>query len=427
MSNVIEKVSSKARLPYWWIDAVVIEYLDCRSFAGQNEIWEFHIGAVPEELIIEALNKHNVVVFGTIVQNVHEEVFKSRLIGRMISAVPVPVGITPEDLIPNGQISPYHFPFRPNPIEKWDPKLDFSSHFQVFDEDKLWQWKIAEFISVEGRSYGKWVSDEIDLEVLDEITPKLAELRNPPIRPGQPGHSDFQKRVEEFYNWLEQIRRPITNQLYEIHSLKKKHVKGASKIITFDPPILSKFEDFTVDDGKMKTRFHAEPVFYRACVAHCRKASELSSSDRVEDKLDEIYQERVEAVITAAACLEAYINTIGSELIPRWKLYTQLSPEAKGHLCLLSKGNEHIFEPDREPYQAFGKIIDLRHRFLHYKKNRENVRITTTATITWIESKMGYDFVNKLPRRIRDLIRELCDAIEIPIPAWFESDSVWKV
>ena len=110
--------------------------------------------------------------------------------GRLFSSVPVAAAISKGYLIAERLVSAHHQVFIGNPIRVWDPKLSFSSHFQVLEDGQLWQWKIADFVSVQGRSYAKWVSEEINLESLDEVHPRLAELRYAPVKAGQPGMPD---------------------------------------------------------------------------------------------------------------------------------------------------------------------------------------------------------------------------------------------
>jgi len=174
----------------------------------------------------------------------------------------------------------------------WDPKLDFSSHFQVLDEGRLWQWKIAEFVPVAGRNYGKWVSSEIDLERLDQVHEKLAFLRNSVIKPGEPGHGHFRANVKKFYDWLGEIRRPILSALENVH-VSRRAQASFSKVTEGEPPLLSRFEMFTVQDGQFCAKFFAEPVFFRGCRQHATKAEELAASlkdDRdLVPRLDEVY------------------------------------------------------------------------------------------------------------------------------------------
>lgn len=427
MSNNTNQIPNENMFPRWWIEAITIEYFDCRKFASSSEIWEFRFDQVSKREILSSLLKNKVIIYGVIFHNIHQDSFKTRLIGRMVSNVPVPASMCPDDVIAEGPVSPHHFPFLGNPIEVWDPKLDFSTHFQVFDNGQLWQWKIAEFIAIEGRQYGKWISNEIDLEPLDQITPRLAELRNSPVRPGEIGHSTFERQVREFYIWLENLRAPIRRRLYEIHQSKRASYKGPGKNVPYPPPLLSKFEDFTVRDEEIHTRFHAEPIFYRALLSHSRSASKLIKTSDLPTHLDLVYQERVQAVINAAACLEAFINSVGSERIPNWGIYEQLPPETKWHLCLAVHGKDKVFDPSREPYQTFGKVIDLRNRWLHYKRPLERVRRTTKETVTWIEAKMDARFIEDLPEKVALLIKEFCEALGYPVPAWLQSGPGWNL
>lgn len=314
MHEVIEAVAQKMKLPYWWIEAIAIEYTECREYATRDEIWTFNCDKLSEDDLEEAVRSHRVVVYGTLMHNVLAEVWASRAIERMVSDVPVGLVEEFDDVFAEGLVSDYHFPFRGNPINVWDPKLSFSRHFQVLDGGQFWQWRIAEFTRVEGRRYGKWVSDEIDLEPLDQIHDKLASLRNPVIEPGEPGHTEFRIKVEEFYQWLDEIRRPILSALSDVHVKKRNAQESYPKVTRSEPPQLSRFEMFTVRNGEIYTKFFAEPVFFRGCRQHAIKAETLAKS--VEDspelipKLDEIYQERASAMILGVACLEAFMTLL---------------------------------------------------------------------------------------------------------------------
>ena len=152
-----------AGVPDWWQTAIAIEYLDCRDYAGPEEIWAFNFERLIPDETRRAMKERKVVIHGTIFHNVQKLTWQTRVVGKLLSSVPVALSFTPEDLIPEGPVSPYHFPFVGNTYSVWDPKLDLSSHFQVLEDGRLWQWKFAEFIKVDGRKYGKWVSKEVNL------------------------------------------------------------------------------------------------------------------------------------------------------------------------------------------------------------------------------------------------------------------------
>ena len=423
MHEIIEAVAQKMKLPSWWVEAITIEYTDCREYATRDEIWTFNFYKLSEYDIEEAVRSHRVVVYGTLMHNVLADVWSARLIERMVSDIPVRLTEEHDDVIAEGLVSDYNFPFIRNPIDVWDPKLSFSSHFQVLDDGHFWQWHIADFVTVEGRNYGKWVSSEIDLESLDQIREKLVSLRNPVIKHGEPGHADFKTDVERFYQWLDKLRRPLLSVLEDIH-VKKRHTQVKfPKVTNCELPQLSRFESFTVRDGEIYTKFFAEPVFFRACRQHAIKAEELAASmegdQGLVEKLDEIYQERANAIILGAACLEAFINGLGFENFPDlWKNVEKLSVEAKWQLYLTLNGKGDLFNRGREPYQSLTQLIKSRNSMMHFKGRYKKVRQITNGAITHTEIDLPRDFVRDLPIRLERLIRELCEATTSPIPTW---------
>jgi len=429
MHKIIKKVARKMNLPPWWIEAITIEYTDCRDFATRNEIWTFNFDKLSEKEIEEAVESHHVAVCGTVYHNVHEDVYSHRLIDRLTSDISLILVEEPDDMIVEGQASNYNFSVLGNPIDSWDPKLDFSSHFQVLDNGQIWQWRIAEFVSVEGRKYGKWVSSDLDLEPLDEIHNKLALLRNNIIKPGEAGHKKFKKKVEDFYHWLNKIRYPILSKLEQIH--KSRKAKGSkSKTTTDIPPLLSRFEKFTIINNKIHTKFLAETIFFRSCVQHSRKAEELVANFKTDretiDKLDEIYQERATSIILATACLEAFLNGLGFEHLPKlWKKIEKLSLETKWQLFSILKSNKDLYDAGREPYQSLGKLTRYRNLLIHYKPQYKKVQKEKSRTISYTENNLPRKFVLDLPKTLEKLIQELCDGNNLHIPPWANPKAGW--
>lgn len=422
MHKIIEAVAQKMELPCWWIEAIAIEYTECREYATRDEIWAFNFDKLSEYDLEEAVRSRHVVVHGTLTHNVSADVWSSRAIERLVSDIPVGLCEQPDDVIAEGLVSDYHFPFIGNPIDVWDQKLSFSSHFQVLDTGQFWQWHIADFVQVEGRHYGKWTSSEVDLEPLDQIHEKLALLRNPVIKPGKPGHTDFKVDIEKFYQWLNDLRRPILDALWDIHVRKRRAQSSFPKVTKCIPPQLSRFESFTIRNGEIYTKFFAAPVFFRSCRQHAIEAEKLVSSGDKQGsvaKLDEIYQERANAIILGAACLEAFINDLGFEHFPKlWKNVESLSLTAKWQLYLVLKGKNDLFDPGREPYQSLVQLKKSRDKMMHFKGDYKKVRQMTNGVITHTEHDLRREFVCDLPNRLEQLIQELCEATALPIPPW---------
>jgi hypothetical protein len=143
--------------------------------------------------------------------------------------------------------------------------------------------------------------------------------------------------------------------------------------------------------------------------------------------LDLVYEERMAAVVNAAACLEAFVNAFIQEKLSRWTDFEALSVLGKWRLCLLHIGKDELFDLGSQPYQTLSQIFKLRNNWLHYKKSFVKVKTLSGVTSTWIETEMGKGFVEKLPNRVRDLMTSLCEATNDTIPEWLEAGPGWDV
>ena len=89
MHQIVKAIAEKMKLSDWWVQAIAIEYTDCREYATGDEIWKFNFDKVSEHDLEQAVRSHRVVVFGTLVHNVHEPVRSFRAIERLASDIPV--------------------------------------------------------------------------------------------------------------------------------------------------------------------------------------------------------------------------------------------------------------------------------------------------------------------------------------------------
>ena len=421
--GVIRKVAKKMNLPLWWVEAIAIEYTECREYATCDDIWTFNFDKLLEKDLEEAVRSHHVAVYAVLIHNIVPGVYGTRFIRSLHTRIP-PLVEERNDIMPEGLVSEYHFPFLTNSIDVWDPKLGFSRCFQFRDNYKIWQWKIAEFITVKGRHYGKWVSSEIDLGPLNEMQERLKDLRTNRIKPGESSHSEFKKRVVQFYQELDKIRKPILSTLKDIHIKKRSSIKEYPKVVAGIPPKLSHYEKFTVIENEIHTKLIAAPIFFRGCNQHSTKAKDIYNSAKDDSglirKLDEIYQERTSAIIVGQACLEAFINDKGFEHFPKlWELIEEkLSLINKWKLYLILMGKSDIYDFGREPYQSLKLLIKKRNDLIHFKPKYEKVIRKGNKATTNLEKILEKEFVDNLPNRIKQLIKELCKATNLNVPTW---------
>jgi hypothetical protein len=184
------------------------------------------------------------------------------------------------------------------------------------------------------------------------------------------------------------------------------------------------FEEFKVRNGTMLTRLHGEPLFLRACIQHVNDAGK---QDEGIHSLDRSIASRVQAVITAAAFPETFVNGVGVSLVERWELYEKLTVEGKWQLCLAIAGHPAHFDPGREPFQTMGKIITFRNRWMHYGPIWENVVVSSSGPLTWIDARMSVAFIATLPERLVELVVDLCQQCKLAVPAWATPLANWNL
>lgn len=419
-NEVFRKVAQTSNVPAWFLQQLAVERLECRTYDAYPGFGFDHVG---EEQLRTLLTTPALVIGGPVHENVHRDTLASRMASALGGRPVAPLVAEGTALIPEGKVSKHHVPAFDNPLSVSDPKTSFGSHIQVFDEGAIWQWSIATFAIVEGRNYGKWVSDEIDLQPLDAVTPRFREIDA--MRAANDGlYPDGVLR--EFYDWLESIREPLRSKLMDLHHAKKAALPSGYAVVSVAPPRLSSFETFSVENGKMRTRFDAAPILFRAMVRHCRRATELAATPHAF--LDEQYSERIEAVISGAACLEALVNSAGARLVPDWQeSFEHKPPTEKWHQCLRQKDKGELFQTSRQPYQSFSKLIQLRNTWMHHKPIDEDVKQTGKGGETTIERNMSARFIADLPTQIRALISEFFVAICEETPYWLEARPGWEV
>ena len=214
--NILQ-VASALKLPYWWVEMVAIEYLNCREFATRDEIWTFNFDLISKEDLIKAVETRKIVVSSPIIH--YPLLVKSLL--KSLENYFLGRNDDIEGFVTEGPVSRDDFPNEVEFIDFWDPKLSFSEYFQVHDDGRFWQWKIAKLTPIKGETYSKWSSSEIDLTPINEMEVKLKNLRDNIIKPGKQGHAEFKLEVKGYYRELKSIRTGIFSNLWKIH-LKNK-------------------------------------------------------------------------------------------------------------------------------------------------------------------------------------------------------------
>lgn len=438
LCSVVDKLSKKMSLPKWWVEAIAIEYTDCREYGvGNDGIWKINFNRVQEKELEDALLNHKTVISGNIIfHNIRQEVIRTRMLEMLISGVPAPLTVDSNSGIVEGLASEYYTPFSFNGIDIVDPKQNLSNYFQVYENGELWQWKFADFISVEDRNYGKFVSDYVSLEDFDEQHKKYQELWNEK-HTKKISDASMEIKIDEYFKWIDSIRKPLLKRLYEMHLQKKTSPNYISKATEDIPPYLSRFESYKiVADNKGKNSFlikiQAAPIFYQSCCQHVRKASEITlsihNSIELPLKLDTIYQEKASAIVTGIMCLEALINQIGYDMLPDiWESQEKLALSEKIQVILSLKGTgSNGYNTSIEPFSTFVNCITSRNWLVHLKPKYEPAKSFKMKSMSPIEYYLRDDLVFNLPGRIKDMIEYIYRDIKINAPAWLYEAPGWS-
>jgi hypothetical protein len=131
-TEVISEIARIQGVPEWWVEAIAVEYTDCRRLAAGNAIWEFDFQKVGPRALEEALRSHRVVVFGRLIHNVRREVWAARAVLRSISDVPATLVEEIDDMFAEGRVADYSFPWIGNPIEVWIQNLTSPRTFRFW-------------------------------------------------------------------------------------------------------------------------------------------------------------------------------------------------------------------------------------------------------------------------------------------------------
>lgn len=436
--NIIDKLSKQMKLPYWWVEAIAIEYTECREYGvGDEGIWEFNFEKIKEKDLEDALKNHKIVISScTIFHNIRDEVLKTRMMEGLVSGLVVPLTTDISSCIVDGLASDFYIPFYFNPIELVDPKQHLNEYFLVYENNELWQWKFADIVAVEDRNYHKHISNHVDLEEFDKKYDIYKELY---VEKNQNKLSSvlLENKIAEYFKWIDSIRRPLLSELYDLHKHKKNSPDYKSKATKGRPPQMSRFESYKIDlngNGSNHYLFKMDsaPIFYQSCCQHEKKSREIISSIRsakeLPPRLDSIYQEKALAIITGIMCIEAFINSIGYEMLPEiWDRQEKLTLTDKIKVLLSLKGAENSdFNTSIEPFSTFINCITSRNWLVHSKPKYEPAKNYKQKIMTPTEYYLRDELIFNLPKRLKELIEHLCMNLNKNNPAWLYEASLWS-
>lgn len=354
--------------------------------------------------------------------NVRPEDLSYRTPALMIGAYVEP--LDKADLIPEGIMSHNAFPFGGNPISISDPKEDFNWYAIVFDDNRFYQWKIAELYEINEKS--NWFkSDLFDLLPLWKLNRQIYDCKNK-ISSSEVNQEDLRNQLINLYSKLERMRKPLRKKVLEYHNEKKKSISN-STIIDHTPPLLTFIDTLRPTTNGYVIESHLESLFYSASLENCSKAEE--SRTRQKDSslthqavLDEIKYSAL-CIICAVMTLESYINFIFTRYLPNdSKVFERSNPQQKWLYVPYALSLPCRFSSTKSPYKVFLDLVSWRNRAIHHTPEFTRVKVhKSKQRKSLVSATYGiFNFENaKLAIKCEEeMISKLCEGGTIPIPKW---------
>ncbi|MBM4801074.1 hypothetical protein HYO24_21985 [Vibrio parahaemolyticus] len=417
-------------LPSWWKEAISIEYLDCRDFTHkEGRFGKFDFEMVDQLELEHALRQYKVVSYGQLIQNTDPKTFSARMVMGLVSPITKPIiDGKINEIIPNGVVSKHHFPFLGNSIDVVDPIEGFNSYIQVLDDGVLYQWEVARLENVEGRHYGRWVSDYVDLSDFDKLHDEFQDvMRKKQSLPTE----DYSEVAQAYVKKLRKLRLSAFSKLLTVHEkLKESDFQSRKKTVAYKPPSLSHFETMKIENNEIYTVCMIAPVFYRAARKHIRAAEKLTQESGGEhpSQLDKIYEERAQAIIMSAACFEAIANEVGSHTFKsNWVALEKLTPIEKLKLVFSYSEPSEELDISKHPFQLLSKIISTRNEMIHFKHEYKKVKVENGVAISKMEALLNKELIANLSNVLSDGIEKIYMVSGFDSPKWLNDQAGWSI
>lgn len=220
--KIIDELAHAKSVPVWWLEHLIIEYLPCRRYFENEEIWSIDYSLIKPAQVSEIINNKIVIPASTtIYHHVKKETLRDNFLK---SFVGLPLEPVSPDFVVEGKADSDFFPIAYNPPDVWDPKLTFNNYCLILDGNSFYQWKVAEFHPIEGSTRGWFKSEIVDLTNLRTINEKIQLLRDKRRQEKGIDINLLRNEAEIAYNELEQCRLPIRKKLLEYHESKKEEL-----------------------------------------------------------------------------------------------------------------------------------------------------------------------------------------------------------
>jgi hypothetical protein len=421
----LTRISKKLDLPLWWVELVVIEYFECRRFLENGKATVFDFG-IFESSLIDTIPDYKVVIPSGYIfmQNVRPVDLSYRAPALMTGHYVEP--LDKADLIPEGVMSNYAFPFIGNPLNTNDPKENFNWYAIVFDDDKFYQWKISELYEINDKS--TWFKSELfDLLPLWKLTTRIHNCKNKISNNGE-NQNEIRDDLMKLFASLEQTRRPLRKKVLQYHN-KKKITESLTVDRKPQPPLLTFIDTLKPLHDGYAIESHLESLFYSASLENYANAE----NSRKDEQDTSLYQDALLneikysslCIICSVLTLESYINSIFSKYLPEdSKVFERSSLQQKWLYVPYAMSLPFAFSPKTSPFKIFLDLISWRNKAVHHTPEFVKAKTHKSKHYKGLVSAAFGTFNRenaKLAIRCEEeMILKLSEGDTIPLPKWIK-------
>lgn len=183
-----------------------------------------------------------------------------------------------KNIIPDGNTNDTVFAFGDG-YEDWDIKCGFFCYAIVLDENRFYQWKIAEPETLRNKHYGWFKSEFFDLKPALGLYQEWLQFEE---RYHNNNFNDV-TQIRRLYDRIEKERESIRNKIILYHNSKKIQFKNILTTMN-TPPLYSFFDEVDVTEKGYLIATHLEPLFYRGAIRNWKLADSTNKKLQILKK-----------------------------------------------------------------------------------------------------------------------------------------------
>ena len=394
-----------------WVECFVLENVPCRRLgkAGDRLLTVLDFTRIGKR-DLEPINERWLAIpSGFVFDRIHPQDLARRLPLFLAGSPVTSPGIDPVE----GRAGPDHFLFSVNDLHVADPLTNLNSHFVVWDNGTLFQWKFAEFVP------GGLTATDVDVARFQDAFQRFRNRLD-----GEPNEGELRRSVER----LVEARNALKTELMALHERNRE--QSTAHPMPGPLPRLGRFDRLQTTGDTFHVQIDMAPVYFRAAVRHVLAAKGEPPSD--EPISMGIYSETIPAIIMAHLALDAHVNMLGFQLgVPNWERTLEGPASLESKIGSLSRfpQSSTLWRHRPDMRRDVENITGLRNELVHFSRPSWNVHDHGGSVIADVYGRTGLTSAEQTLRQIVKILDALHDYVGLPrvmwtraAPGWLEKD-----